>query len=288
MTADERRTGPPTGHADLDTLADLQAGVLDGPQADRVRRHVAGCRQCAATLDALDAVQGQLRSLPTPAMPADVVARLDAALADLHAGHPASAVSSAGAPTGPSARDPEDELAQARARHGRRLSRAIGAAAAAVVLLAAGGAIASVVRGSGTSGTSSASSTGSAASAPLVPQGQGVPKTVDGGSVGNDSGGQAALPAYDRAGLRAALPAIAARGVTPRPAAIDDPARQTACADSIPGATGSLRGTERIVYQGRPAYVFVFADGGRLTGYVVTEACGSVVNQPARVLDTVS
>ena len=287
MTADERRTGPPTGHADLDTLADLHAGVLEGPLAGRVREHVAGCRQCAATLDALDAVQGQLRSLPAPAMPAAVAARLDAALADLHADHPASAASSAGPSAGASAREPEDELARARVRRGRRLSRVIGAAAAAVVVLAAGGAITSIVRGGGTSGTTGTAA-GGAATAPLGPQEQGVPKSVDGGSVGNDSGGQPALPAYDRASLRAALPTIAARGVTPRPAAIDDPARQSACADSIPGATGSLRGTERIVYQGRPAYVFVFADGGRLTGYVVTEACGSAPNQPARVLDTVS
>jgi anti-sigma factor RsiW len=144
MTADERRTGPPTGHADLDTLADLHAGVLDGPEADRVREHVADCRQCAATLEALDAVQGQLRSLPEPAMPAVVAARLDAALADLRTERPVPA-------GGSTAADPEDELARARARRGHRLSRAIGAAAAAVVLLAAGGAIVSIVRGGGTS-----------------------------------------------------------------------------------------------------------------------------------------
>jgi hypothetical protein len=30
MTGDERRNGPPHRHADLDTLADLHAGVLEG------------------------------------------------------------------------------------------------------------------------------------------------------------------------------------------------------------------------------------------------------------------
>jgi hypothetical protein len=56
--------------------------------AERVREHVDGCRQCAATLEALDAVQGQLGSLPTPAIPAVVAARLDAALTDLRTERP--------------------------------------------------------------------------------------------------------------------------------------------------------------------------------------------------------
>ena len=278
MTADERRTGPPTGHAALDTLADLHAGVLDGPAADRVREHLADCRQCAATLEALDAVQGQLRSLPTPAMPAAVAARLDAALADLRTERPVPA-------GGSTVADPEDELARARARRGRRLSQAIGAAAAAVVLLAAGGAIASIVRGGGTSETAS-SGAGSAASAPAQPQDAAGAKSANGATP--DATNQAALPAYDRASLRAALPAIAAQGATPRTAEHDDAASRAACAGSIPGATGTLRGVQHIRYAGRPAYVFVYADGDRLTGFVVTEACGSAPGQPATVLDAVS
>jgi hypothetical protein len=279
MTADERRTGPPTGHADLDTLADLDAGVLDGPEADRVREHLADCRQCAATLEALDTVQGQLRSLPAPAMPAAVAARLDAALADLRTERPVPA-------GGSTAADPEDELARARARRGRRLSRAIGAAAAAVVLLVAGGAIASIVR-SGGADESTSGAAGSAASAPAQPQDSNglVPKTAN---TGPDAADQAALPAYDRASLRAALPAIAALGAMPRATELDDAASRAACAGSVPGATGSLRGIQHIRYEGRPAYVYVYADGDRLTGFVVTEACGSVPGRAATVLDTVS
>ena len=75
MTADERRTGPPTGHADLDTLADLQAGVLEGPRADRVREHVAGCRSARRSTHSMPC-RASLRSLPAPAMPAAVAARL--------------------------------------------------------------------------------------------------------------------------------------------------------------------------------------------------------------------
>jgi anti-sigma factor RsiW len=278
MTAGERRTGPPTGHADLDTLADLHAGVLVGPAADRVREHVDGCPQCAATLEALDAVQGQLRALPGPAMPAAVAARLDAALAELRTERPVA--------VGATAADPEDELARARLRRSRRLSRTIGAAAAAVVVIAAGGAIASVVRGGGASETTS-SAGGGVASAPAQPQAQAA-TPPEGGSVANDSGGRAAPPEYDRAGLRAALPTIAARGTVPRATSPDNPTLEAACATSIPGATGTLRGAERIRYEGRPAYVFVYADGDRLTGFVVTEGCGSQPGQPATVLDTVS
>jgi hypothetical protein len=285
MTADERRTGPPTGHADLDTLADLHAGVLESAEADRVREHVDGCRQCAATLEALDAVQGRLRALPAPAMPAAVAARLDATLADLRADGPAPGIDRP-APAGATAAEPEDELARARYRRGRRLSRAIGAAAAAVVVIAAGGAIASVVRGGGTSETTS--SAGGADRA--QPQSQVPPaaKSAEGGSVANDSGGQAVVPEYDRAGLRAALPAITAQGAVPRAASLDNPTLQAACATSIPGATGTLRGAQRIRYEGRPAYVFVYADGDRLTGFVVTEDCGSAPGRAATVLATVS
>jgi hypothetical protein len=68
---------------------------------------------------------------------------------------------------------------------------------------------------------------------------------------------------------------------------MSDPAQQ-ACAAGIPGATGSLRGVEHISYLGQPAYVFVYADGTRLTGYVVTETCGSTPGEAATVIATVS
>ena len=293
MTGDEPRTGPSGRHADLDTLADLHAGALEDARAARVREHVADCPQCAAALAALDAVQGRLRSLPAPAMPTAVAARLDATLADLRSDRSASAA----APVP----DQEDELALARARRGRRLSRAIGAAAAAVVVIAAGGAVASIVRGGGTDTTAS-SAGGSAASASVPQSAQGGHKSEGGGSFGNDgasaAGDQAVLPVYDQASLRAALPAIAASGVAtpasatpgvaPRGAGMSDPAQQAACAASIPGATSSPRGVEHISYLGKPAYVFVYADGARLTGYVVTEACGSSPGEPATVIATVS
>jgi hypothetical protein len=281
MTADDVRAGPPTGHADLDTLADLHAGGLDEAGAARVREHVDGCPQCSAALTALDSVQAQLRSQPTPPVPAAVAARLDAALAELRADRSAPPAERP-KPARP-VHGPEDEMELARDRRGRRLARAIGGVAAAIVVLAAGGAVAAIVRTTTTSSSDSAGTAGAGASAPVAPQ-----------STGETSGphsldkGQEAVPAYDQASLRAALPTIAAGGTAVVRTAMADPARRTACANSISGAAGSLRGLEQIVYNGRPAYVLVYDDRGKLTGYVVTEACGSAAGLPAAVLDTVS
>jgi hypothetical protein len=283
MTADDVRAGPPTGHADLDTLADLHAGGLDEAEAARVRGHVDGCTQCSATLAALDSVQAQLRSLPAPPVPAAVAGRLDATLAGLRTERSAPAARPA-RPAAP-ALDPEDELELARARRVHRLTRAIGAVAAAVVVIAAGGAVAAIVR-TATSSDSATSGAGGAASAPVAPKSEGErPGATDLHSAGR---GQAAVPAYDRSSLRAALPTIAAQGTSRVPASMADPARRAACAGSIPTAAGSLRGVQRILYRNQPAYVFVYDDGGRLTGYVVTDACGTAPGLPATVVDRVS
>ena len=277
MTADDARAGPPTGHPDLDTIADLQAGVLDEAEATQVRGHLDGCAQCSAALAALDSVQAQLRSLPAAPMPAAIVARLDATLADLRTERPVRRPAAA-------VRDPEDQLALARARRAGRLSKAIGAVAAAVVVIAAGGAVAAIVRTATTTSSDSATGGGgSADSAATAPRSAAAPDKATA-----QGGGQLALPAYDRSSLRAALPTIAAQGTALATGPMSDPARRTACGGSIPGVAGSLRGVQAIRYGGRPAYVFVYDDGGRLAGYVVTDACGSAPGLPAAVLDTVS
>ena len=46
MTAGNRPAVPPARHPDLDTLADLDAGLLDAPAAERLTAHVAGCARC--------------------------------------------------------------------------------------------------------------------------------------------------------------------------------------------------------------------------------------------------
>jgi Putative zinc-finger len=278
MTADDRRTGP---HPDLDTVADLHAGVLEEAEAAQVRAHVEGCPQCRQTLAALDRVGTDLRALPAPELPPDVAARMDATIADLRAEDLVERRAEAA----------EDELAQARLRRGRRLTRALTGVAAAVVVIAAGASVTAIVRAGGsTDNTSSAA--GSAQSKGTADSGAGT-VTPDGAAPHLVP--EATIPTYDRAGLSAALPEIARRYPVPAAGtaavpvgvgAMADEARRTACAASIPGAAGTLRAVAQITYQNQPAYVFVYDDGG-LTGYVVSDQCGTPAALPGTVLDTV-
>lgn len=76
-------TGPtamPGGHPDPDLLADLVAAVLPPEQALGVEQHVVGCAQCAALLGDAEGVRRLLLEDPVGPIPADVAARLDAAL----------------------------------------------------------------------------------------------------------------------------------------------------------------------------------------------------------------
>jgi hypothetical protein len=190
--------------------------------------------------------------------------------------------------TGSPSRAPSDpaDLAAARLRRRRRLSRGVGAAAAAVALLAAGASLNELVSG-GIGGTDDAAP----ASAQQESLGRG-----DAGSAGSPASPDA-LPSYSRESLRAALAAIERAspvGVTTagseagQAGVMADAGRRTACVGTIPGSRGELRAVLRISYEGRPAYVFVFSDAGRRTGYVVTEQCGTSTALPAPVLDTVS
>lgn len=70
--------GPPWP---LDLLADLQAGLLEAADADELRRRVESDPDARQTLAALEATRHSLAALPAPRMPADVAARIDAAIA---------------------------------------------------------------------------------------------------------------------------------------------------------------------------------------------------------------
>lgn len=67
-----------TDHPSLDELADLAAGL---PVDSAVDAHVAGCAECTADLGQLEQVSTALGALPPAPIPADVAARIDAALA---------------------------------------------------------------------------------------------------------------------------------------------------------------------------------------------------------------
>ncbi|MFI6583309.1 anti-sigma factor family protein [Embleya sp. NPDC050493] len=68
-------------HIDVEVLSDLVEGLLDPEQATAVHAHLAECAECRDTRDALAEVRELLGAQPAEPMPADVVARIDDALA---------------------------------------------------------------------------------------------------------------------------------------------------------------------------------------------------------------
>jgi hypothetical protein len=75
---------PHPSHVDVDTLADLEEGLLEADQVTSVPEHLNGCGECRARRDALDDVQLLLRDRGAEAdvaAPEDVVRRLDDAIA---------------------------------------------------------------------------------------------------------------------------------------------------------------------------------------------------------------
>jgi len=82
VTSDPRAnpTGP-AGHLSSDTVADLDAELLDTGARAEAEAHLAGCAECRAERAALGELRGLLRSVAvSEPVPADVAVRLRAAL----------------------------------------------------------------------------------------------------------------------------------------------------------------------------------------------------------------
>ncbi len=75
-------------HVSREDLAEHDAGLLDAIRDRQVREHLAACADCSARLAAVQRVSLVLAAQPSPAMPADVFARLHATVTDLAAGTP--------------------------------------------------------------------------------------------------------------------------------------------------------------------------------------------------------
>jgi hypothetical protein len=83
MSGEQRRAEAPQGPQwTLDSLADLHAGALDHEATKELRQQVAEDPAAVEVLDALDAARHDLAALPAPAMPAEVTAKVSAALAE--------------------------------------------------------------------------------------------------------------------------------------------------------------------------------------------------------------
>ena len=85
-------------HPGAEELAEFRAGVTDSVRGDQVAAHLAECPECASIAARLGEVPALLASIPAPAMPADVEARITSALT-------AEAVRRAAAPVGMTAPD---------------------------------------------------------------------------------------------------------------------------------------------------------------------------------------
>ncbi|MEU8971317.1 hypothetical protein AB0D11_18945 [Streptomyces monashensis] len=70
------------GHPDVEEISDLTEGLLPPDRSTDIRRHLNTCEPCADVHASLEEIRGLLGSVPdVEPMPADVAARIDAALA---------------------------------------------------------------------------------------------------------------------------------------------------------------------------------------------------------------
>ena len=79
---DQQTWEPARPHVSAEQVADLLESLLPGAEAAAVAAHLDDCTDCARLRDDLLALPALLAASPTPPMPADVAARLDAAVAE--------------------------------------------------------------------------------------------------------------------------------------------------------------------------------------------------------------
>ncbi|HEU0101078.1 MAG TPA: hypothetical protein VFR07_02030 [Mycobacteriales bacterium] len=260
-----------TAHLDLDGLCDLLAGEGEQTQLG----HVARCPECSQALadleQAQEPVRAALAALPLPEVPADLTARLDAALLrareqDLEA--PARPVAGRVVALG-AARSATRQRAGSRRGQGRRApSWLLGSAAAAVVVVLTGAAI-GVARmaGSGSQDSSTAASdlpapasgeAGAGAAAVPVP----APVPVAASSTGTDYAGPAelaaALPRLLRGSAPAAGPPSGTGDAADPLARLHTPEGLADCLAGLPGqrSAGPVA-LDYARYAGEPALVVV-------------------------------
>lgn len=285
--------GGSAAHPSVDELADLHAGALDDERARQIMPHVRRCAECTAVLDALSAVQAELRALPLPPMPASVAARLDAALA-AERGEGSAPVPPPDRPSGdagdgdssattqlPTQAEPSGgghvvDLDRERMRR-RRRNRLIGVAAAGLVLVGGG-----VIVGSQLTETDSG-------------QIQAEPSTISQSagesaenSDGQESNGPPEANRYDENSLQSGIGDVLQQGQldhedqSSNPDVAGDmavPANRLRCLQALPDRpAGATLAVQFVEYEGEPAYVFVFAiplNDDEVRVIVVPEECGT-------------
>jgi hypothetical protein len=278
-------------HPDVMEIADLAEGILPPERAAEVRGHVESCVECGEVLASLAEIRGLLSDLPEPEpMPADVAARIDAALAaetrfDSALPHVPRETSLPMQATGEAADVPRGTSAPAGhpsaptgPGRGRRHRRAllIGAASTAAVL-ALGGVVYELSSHSGSNAMSADSSAQRKAGA----QGRG-------GGDANAVGDEVAR-LLDGAGGKSGSGGITSPMLSPRgDARVTGPGGTVI---TVPGCV--LKATQRVQqplaatrepYEGVDSFLVVFPDpdATQVDAFVVTAAC--TADTPGRVL----
>jgi hypothetical protein len=268
-------------HPGITELAEFRAGVSDTANGERLAAHLAECPDCASLGERLDRIPALLASVPPPAMPADVEARI---LSALHAeAVPRSPVAASSSPASPTALS---AAARTRRRAWRRspVAASLGGltAAAACVGLAFAGLWLSGPAHPAPPASGGTASGGTVHAKPNVPASGGP--SAHHGDV-NPMIGQSTftviaaatnfLPSTLRAQIMRQLPATGARsgGSLPSQSLVG-------CVTRLLGpATPML--VERAEYESRPAYVI--AESSR--AWVVPYSCTAA---DPRVLATVT
>jgi hypothetical protein len=264
----------PTPHLDVETLADLQADLLDPDRVTAVESHLAGCDRCRATRASLDDVRLLLRDAGTAdsgLAPEDVVRRVDGALAA--AGRPVAAASATVVPITTAGRSPWRTHALQAA--------AVFVLVAAVGGLGYGGIRALTNKNTGSSGTAAST----AGRGTTTEKRAGTYSLTNSGRDYSQATLRAAVPELLAGSLRAAdgttlgttkVPgAAAAPGATPTPSssgslagspAATDPQRLrsgpalAACITNLTGGAATPLAVDLGRFEGKPATIIVLPD----------------------------
>lgn len=253
--------GAGAAHLDLVTLADLDEALLEPAVESRVRGHLAGCSDCRLRLASVTGVRTALAAAAAEPLPADIGARLDAALAGADRSAPV-----------PAARTAVTSMATRRIawRPGGGLL-AGGAAASIVALLVGALAIGALRDGGG-----SANSTAGGAAAPA--RGRSDAASTASGRNYTTAALRAAVPALVATQRRAAMAAAGAPvQAPPELAGLRQPAALARCIAELAGRAGvAPLAVDLARFAGKPAAVVVLPETGRasvLDVWVVGPGC---------------
>lgn len=280
---------------ELDRLADYTAGALTGVEADEVARLIQTDDRWAAAhaelLAAQPSVSAALRTAATTpvAMPPEVAARLDAALAAARVDHHRTTKHRA---TGRRSR-PQPVRPGTRPGRRSRLSPLLVRVAAGVIALAAvGGGVTAVALRTGLPGVSDAAMD-AREEMPYADQEVGAPSVTADMATGADFLILASGTDYTTASLRdlvfpSAVPPPAPKSKSDREAelsrlAVDDSLAEIASPDGLTGCLDAVRraypGVIRVVdfarFEGTPAVVIAVDEGGAWTVVAVGAGCGA-------------